>query len=401
MPEWNRWIGSQRVLMAGFALLTAGMVGGCMSRMDMPPRALLVTMGTAPEPSAERWRVIDTLQDVDGRKDFLVWKVDSSPDGSLLVLSMNVYWDPLPTEPAALAERRGSDSGVLIWAPGSGEAGVWISLPDEGDGWDPNARALAFSSEHGLIAVHRGGRVVIWSSITKRIVSTFRCELGRMALRRAESGERARVTRSIRTARFSDDGARLLIEFEPGGWESWRVADGTAEGRASGLARSTAPSVRWDDDEDELRGLEGLGFGKYISSNRRPARTSPDGRHTAIAFMGGVYFLGTGDATPRHMRVWERSERSLVLWIEASKWWSDARSPIEFLNERNECLILGSGTLSWVDLAERREVAMLRDLNFEGWVRSRGWLVATRRGAGIVVGEVVGVDRLGSDGGGE
>lgn len=364
---------------------------GCIQSMKMPSAALRASaVSEEPAQKDSLFREVARISSINGSSEFAVHDVWQNADASIFGFAATVRFDSMPGEPAHTAGRWTREAGIVIWVPMSTTAPEWIPVPsDYGEKVGGTPRVLAFSADNALVAIERDERVIIWSRPRARVISTFKYGVGNKITFTPEGGSRTAATASIASAVFSDDNSRLSATVVPGGRKSWSTVDGAL------IEQSDAAPPAFELGEWSplypLDKLEGVGPGNYVSPSRQADAISSDGEFVAVAFRGGSYYLGMGDATPAHVRVWDTRTGKLQTWLMKS---DDSPYVYDesfgFLANSHLLLVMAPEGLRVIDVSERREVARLSGAQPQLWVPSRGQVLCTQSRRGVVLLEVEG-----------
>jgi hypothetical protein len=88
-----------------------------------------------------------------------------------------------------------------------------------------------------------------------------------------------------------------------------------------------------------------------------PPLHSDDARYTAMSFEGFGWYLGAGDTTPAHIRVWDAQTSTLIAWGYAASDGKQTPHPVAFLARPVSMLYCDDDGVSVVDLDRRTEIA--------------------------------------------
>jgi WD40 repeat protein len=127
-----------------------------------------------------------------------------------------------------------------------------------------------------------------------------------------------------------------------------------------------------------------------VSSYRQRAVTSADGAYVAVVFTGGIYFMGQGDSTPAHVRVWDaRTGKLQVWWPDRLSIRQEGEQSIAFLSDSESLLYAGSDGLEVINCRSRESERLLPNTEPLLWLPNRGQILCKTRN-GVILLDVAG-----------
>ena len=312
-------------------LAAVATASGCIKRMKMPSEELLW------QPSPDRFErgeerfefeEVGRLEEVDGKREFLIDHVIESDDGRVIAASAWTVWDAAADDTNDATERRYLAHGVVIFPLGGGES-EWVPAPVGGHGGDEELVPSAFSPDTDLLAMRYAGREYVWSRSERRFVYGL-----------------------------SYDGS---VRYGVG------VIDGVlTRGRTNRPVLFPSQQLPWT-----YEGVEG-----YVVPFRYEPVQSAGGRYLAASYASTGYFLGMGDDTPGHMRVWNTETQKLVAWSGATEelhqW--NCPKPLAFLRPSEKLLYADRDGLHIVEVESRRVAASMPFPDSNVWLEKVVWL---------------------------
>jgi len=322
----------------------------------MPDRALQWERAPDRQERGQAWfHEVARLRGVHADDDLQLGDVFASPDGS--ILASNCLHFPRTTKegrplgPHEIIVER----GVAIWHPDKDAAATWVAFP-EADQARPFGLygPVCFSKDRSRLVAASGESLVVISATEARIL----CEIDPVATFPPDQRIHAHV--DWREVAMSEDGGTLSATV---------LADGAR--KEDGTCTAAAARATWSIPAGDLRSLESLeavdlrvpttlnleGVPAFNWMLATPPIRSEDARYTAMSFEGFGWYLGAGDTTPAHVRVWDAQTSRLIGWGYAASDGKQRPHPAGFLAQPPSVVYCDDDGVGLVDLERRTEIA--------------------------------------------